>query len=148
LSDLSNLTMPWTVTQNFAEIKTHAHPAFATPGSSSSSTPPGLPTKAQCLEWYREAAALDIAHHEIRWADAFAIFRTAVMIQGIAARHAVRQASGEGQSAAALAQERFPYARAALEMVREFKDSPDGAKRGRGEGGGGKAAAGVGGSRL
>ncbi|KIW28205.1 uncharacterized protein PV07_07885 [Cladophialophora immunda] len=119
LSDLSNLTMPWTVTQGFKEIKTHSHPAFDVGAG-----PPGLPTKQQCLEWYREVAGWD-PRGEIAWADAFAIFRTGVMIQGIAARWAVRQASGEGSSAAALALERFPYARAALKMVREFKGAGD-----------------------
>ncbi|KIY02906.1 uncharacterized protein Z520_01371 [Fonsecaea multimorphosa CBS 102226] len=135
LSDLSNLTMPWTVTQNFPEIKTHSHPAFAVDGG-----PPGLPTKEQCLEWYSEVARWD-PRREIVWADAFAIFRTSVMIQGIAARYAVRQASGEGESAAALALQRFPYARAALRMVRELSN---GAGSERGD----EKAVAVGSSRL
>ncbi|KIW89143.1 uncharacterized protein Z519_09995 [Cladophialophora bantiana CBS 173.52] len=120
LSDLSNMTMPWTVTQNFKEIKTHSHPAFDVGAG-----PPGLPTKEQCLEWYREEAGGWDPTGEMAWADAFAMFRTSVMIQGIAARWAVRQASGEGSSAGTLALERFPYARAALKMVRDFKSAEE-----------------------
>ncbi|KIW75066.1 hypothetical protein Z517_11837 [Fonsecaea pedrosoi CBS 271.37] len=118
LSDLSNLTMPWTVTQGFTDIKTHAHPAFA--GADAATSPPGLPTKQQCLDWYREVAGWD-PRGDMAWSDAFAVFRTGVMIQGIAARWAVRQSSGEGSSSAELALERFPYSRAALSMVRELK---------------------------
>ncbi|OAP58545.1 hypothetical protein AYL99_07635 [Fonsecaea erecta] len=124
LSDLSNMTMPWLVTQNFAEIKTHSHPAFR----GGDAGPPGLPTKEQCLAWYRDVAGWDPrgdSGGDMAWADAFALFRTSVMIQGIAARWAVRQASGEGESAAALALQRFPYARAALKMVREFTAAPN-----------------------
>ncbi|OCT49680.1 Phosphotransferase enzyme family domain protein [Cladophialophora carrionii] len=113
LSDLSNLVLPWTVTQTSKEIKQHSHPAFSLGGG-----PPGLPTKGQCLEWYREVVGWDPAA-EVVWADAFMIFRTSVMLQGIAARHAVRQATGE--DSLILGRERFPYARAALRMVRCLK---------------------------
>ncbi|KAL6241018.1 hypothetical protein RBB50_012113 [Rhinocladiella similis] len=116
LSDLSNLILPWTVTQTSKEIKQHSHPAFSLDGG-----PPGLPSKAQCLEWYSEIVGWDPTT-ETAWADAFMVFRTSVMLQGIAARYAVRQARGE--DSLVLGRERFPYGRAALKMIRKL-ESPD-----------------------
>lgn len=53
---------------------------------------PGLPTRSVILEWYKEVAGWDPAG-EMAWADAFQVFRNSAIMQGIAARYALRQAS-------------------------------------------------------
>ncbi|KAK5990477.1 putative acyl-CoA dehydrogenase IBR3 [Cladobotryum mycophilum] len=53
---------------------------------------PGLPQVEQILEWYTEVSGYD-PRPEMPWGSAFAIFRLAVVLQGIAARYAARQAS-------------------------------------------------------
>jgi len=53
---------------------------------------PGLPTEEQVLEWYAEVAGWDPAP-EMTWGAAFGMFRSCIIMQGIAARYARRQAS-------------------------------------------------------
>ena len=100
LSDLSNLTVPWTIS-SFSTDRRNAHPAFAPPSFSSSPLSslsatnnvfPGLPTRAQCITWYRDVAGWDPTP-EVPWGAAFAMFRDSIIFQGIAARYAKRQAS-------------------------------------------------------
>lgn len=87
LSDLANLTGPYVQATSPVKI-----------GGSPDSTPflpgktPGLPSREQCLAWYAETAGWDPAP-EIAWGDAFAGLRNSVIMQGIAARFALRQAS-------------------------------------------------------
>lgn len=50
----------------------------------------GLPSMCDCLGWYSQGVGWDPSQ-ELRWADAFALFRGAVVRQGIAARYATRQ---------------------------------------------------------
>lgn len=107
--------MPWTVTQKFKDIKQYSHPAFSSAGHTDT---PGVPSRDQCLAWYHEVAGWAPAI-EIGWSDAFALFRTSVMLQGIAARYAIRQTRGE--DSLMVGRERFPYARAAMKMVRDMK---------------------------
>jgi aminoglycoside phosphotransferase (APT) family kinase protein len=109
LADLIILTQPWTVTANSSGPRRNSHPAFQ-PGSSY----PGLPSKAQCIAWYRDAAGWN-PEPDILWGDAFSLFRTSIVMQGIAARYAVRQASGEG--AYEVGQEMFPFAEMAWKLV-------------------------------
>ncbi|KAI9720443.1 MAG: hypothetical protein M1812_002949 [Candelaria pacifica] len=84
LSDLANLLSPYVLA---SEGNTFRHqPAFHP------STTPGLPTREQCIGWYREIAGWD-PQPEMTWGDAFGTFRNSVIMQGIAARYARRQAS-------------------------------------------------------
>ncbi len=91
LSDLSNLLSPYC----FAEagpnsaLSSRTNPAFE-----SSAQTPGLPSRSQCVEWYADVAGWD-PRAEVDWGDAFACFRNGVIMQGIAARYALRQASSE-----------------------------------------------------
>ena len=91
LSDLSNLLTPYTFALTpspmTSPLRHRTNPAFYP-----SSQTPGLPTRAQCMEWYAETAGWD-PQAESAWGDAFGCFRNSVIMQGIAARYAVRQAS-------------------------------------------------------
>lgn len=59
---------------------------------------PGLPTMEQCVSWYREFSAYDV-DRDLAWGRAFYAFKTAVNMQGIAARYAARQVSNAGAGA-------------------------------------------------
>ncbi|KAL9125490.1 MAG: hypothetical protein Q9217_005319 [Psora testacea] len=89
LSDLSNLLSPYcfAVDPPDDKLQTRTNPAF-----SPSAHTPGLPLRSQCVSWYREVAGWDPAP-ELEWGDTFATFRNGVIMQGIAARYAQRQAS-------------------------------------------------------
>lgn len=52
----------------------------------------GLPSISDCLTWYSKVAGWN-PEAEMRWADAFALFRMSVLRQGISARVAVQQNS-------------------------------------------------------
>jgi aminoglycoside phosphotransferase (APT) family kinase protein len=130
LSDLVNLTGPYSW--------------MNTPSSSSSSSSPsvpstqqsiqighgtlqpqfapgmvrGLPTLEQCVGWYAEAAGWDPTP-DLGWGNAFGGFRGAVIMQGIAARYALRQASGK--TAATYAAQMAPYGEWAWGMVERLK---------------------------
>ncbi|KAI4263432.1 MAG: hypothetical protein L6R42_001426 [Xanthoria sp. 1 TBL-2021] len=89
LSDLSNLLSPFTFALQpptqalYSRINNAFFPSAATPG---------LPSRSQCIEWYAEVAGWDPSS-ETGWGDAFGVFRNSVIMQGIAARYALRQAS-------------------------------------------------------
>ena len=89
LSDLSNLLTPYCFAVNppNSALTRRTSAAFT-----SSAHTPGLPTRSQCIRWYGEVAGWDPTV-EIDWGDAFATFRNSVIMQGIAARYALRQAS-------------------------------------------------------
>ena len=52
----------------------------------------GLPSEGWCMAWYSSITGWD-PRPESKWGDAFAVFRLSVIVQGIAARRALRQAS-------------------------------------------------------
>ncbi|KAF2006266.1 phosphotransferase enzyme family domain protein [Amniculicola lignicola CBS 123094] len=108
LSDLSNLIQPYTYTP-FSLERRNAHPAFA-----ESAYTPGLPSRDQCIIWYREVAGWDPAP-ELPWSTAFAAFRDSIIFQGIASRYAVRQASSE--QAKKVGEEMGPTAEICWELV-------------------------------
>ncbi|KAK4897320.1 hypothetical protein LTR27_004840 [Elasticomyces elasticus] len=90
LSDVTNLLMPFTTAQSpKARSVGRANPAFV-PGAT-----PGMPTKEECMRWYEDVVGWKLLETEITWADAFGIYRGSVIMQGIAARYALRQASSE-----------------------------------------------------
>ncbi|KOS18653.1 Acyl-CoA dehydrogenase family member 10 [Escovopsis weberi] len=85
LSDVANL---------LAQFSMSARPD-AGPQDTSGFQPgrtPGLPTADQMLGWYAEVAGYD-PRPDMPWGAAFTVFRLAVVVQGIAARYAARQAS-------------------------------------------------------
>ena len=89
LSDLSNLLSVFTLAVNppTVGLKPITNPAF-----SHSAQTPGLPSRSDCIKWYAESAGWDPGP-ESEWGGAFGTFRNSVIMQGIAARYARRQAS-------------------------------------------------------
>lgn len=91
LSDLSNLLGPFVFANHSTSpaLSSHTNMAFL-----DSSQTPGLPSHSQCISWYKEVAGWD-PRPETRWGDSFGVFRNGVIMQGIAARYALRQATSE-----------------------------------------------------
>ncbi|KAI9765091.1 MAG: hypothetical protein M1840_007798 [Geoglossum simile] len=85
LSDFSNLHTPYVFSQ---------HPIRPDQITFNSTLHPGLPRRDQTIEWYTEDAGWD-PRADVGWGDAFACLRNAVIMQGITARLARRQASSE-----------------------------------------------------
>lgn len=71
------------------------------------------------MEWYCEIAGWD-PYGESRWGDAFGVFRNSVIMQGIAARYALRQASSE--SAQDYATQMGPFGDFAWSLVRRLQE--------------------------
>ena len=95
LSDLSNLLMPFLTSSSSSPSLSASPPTSAprpTPAFALGATE-GLPTRASLLALYATEAGYTPEKHEVLWADAFAMFRLSVIMQGIAARYARRQAS-------------------------------------------------------
>lgn len=119
LSDLSNLLTPfYTCVLDQSKVQ-NAHKGFL-PGAT-----PGLPTPAEIADLYfsvfsdSPSASREERETELQWAQAFNIFRQSAICQGIAARHAARQASSE--KARRYADARIPLAEFAWKMVTEVK---------------------------
>lgn len=114
LSDVTNLLMPFT-TASSAQARSvgRANPAF-TPNST-----PGLPSKQECVKWYEDVAGYEVLEKELTWADAFGIYRGSVIMQGIAARYAQRQASSS--KAGDYGSQMRPFAEMAWQFIREFE---------------------------
>ena len=117
LSDLSNLLSPFTfaLSPPTRELKSRMNPAFA-----SSASTPGLPSYRQCVDWYAEVAAWN-PRNETSWGDSFGVFRNSVIMQGIAARWALRQASSE--KAKEYAAQMVPFGDFAWSLVQDLKRS-------------------------
>jgi aminoglycoside phosphotransferase (APT) family kinase protein len=81
LSDFCNVTSPYIL--EGADSSTESFQAGRTPG---------LPSREECMRWYHEVSGYDPVG-DIVWGDAFFAFRGSVIMQGIAARFAARQAS-------------------------------------------------------
>jgi aminoglycoside phosphotransferase (APT) family kinase protein len=123
LSDLVNLTGPWSWSTSTNTSPRGDNGEFK-PGNT-----PGLPTLEQVVQWYTEASGYDAAK-DLAWGNAFGGFRGAVIMQGIAARYARRQASG--LTAKNYAAQMAPYGEWAWTQVEEVK-------RQQNEEGGGRA---------
>ena len=87
LSDLANLLSPFAMAQSEVAYQIGYGSRVFWPGAT-----PGLPTKHDCLEWYIDIAGWDPSP-DMPWGEAFGLFRNAIIMQGIAARFALRQAS-------------------------------------------------------
>lgn len=108
LSDFCNLTSPY-----FLGGAEHSVDKFK-PGAV-----PGLPTREECIRWYSAVAGWDPAPDTL-WGDAFFAFRSSVIMQGIAARHALRQASSARAHEYAL--QTKPFALQAWERVKRVQE--------------------------
>jgi aminoglycoside phosphotransferase (APT) family kinase protein len=92
LSDVVNLTGPWTWTNSKSKTQ-ETSGSYRSQSEFDDGATPGLPTLKQAVQWYIEASEYDVAP-ELKWGNAFGAFRNSVIMQGIAARYARRQASG------------------------------------------------------
>ncbi|KAI9679906.1 MAG: hypothetical protein M1817_004921 [Caeruleum heppii] len=96
LSDLSNLLQPF-VTAPPKKTSSSSSTMPLSPRPTPAFTPdrtPGLPPRAELVRLYASIAGWDPTP-ELRWSDAFGIFRNSIIMQGIKARYARRQASSE-----------------------------------------------------
>ncbi|KAK5086603.1 hypothetical protein LTR64_000587 [Lithohypha guttulata] len=119
LSDFVNLVGPYTWSMGEAKLQggtgtTRARPEFE-PGAT-----PGLPRLEQLVEWYKEETGYDLAQ-DLTWGSAFSGFRGAIIMQGIAARYAQRQASSS--KAMEYGSQMRPYAIWAWSCVESIKNS-------------------------
>ncbi|KAL4739181.1 kinase-like domain-containing protein [Aspergillus similis] len=108
LSDFCNLTSPYFLEGTEYKVE-HFRPGAV----------PGLPTREDCLAWYSEFAGWDPTP-EIAWGDAFFSWRSSVIMQGIKARYALRQASSA--RAAEYGRKTVPFALKAWERVQRVKN--------------------------
>ena len=108
LSDFCNLTSPYIMDGGDSQLSQFK------PGAV-----PGLPGRAECIRWYAETSGYETSS-DVAWGDAFFAFRGSVIMQGIAARFAARQASSA--RAGEYAKRAKPFAEGAWEMVRAVKD--------------------------
>ena len=120
LSDLSNLLAPFTFALHplSEELASRTNPAFSPSASTA-----GLPSHTECIEWYAEAVGWK-PHGESRWGDSFGVFRNSVIMQGIAARYAMRQASSE--KAQEYAAQMVPFGEFAWNLVRQLQEERNG----------------------
>ena len=133
LSDLSNLLGPYTLAQPLPQpnnlststsrplIEARTNPAFFPYAKGI-----GLPSRDECIAIYAEAVGWDPRpkHRgdtdESLWGDAFGVFRNSVIMQGIAARYALRQASSaQAQQIGALM---GPFGEAAWALVGKCRE--------------------------
>ncbi|KAJ5151387.1 uncharacterized protein N7482_010639 [Penicillium canariense] len=107
LSDFCNLTSPYIL--DSAEYKK---------GQFQPGRIPGLPSREDCISWYSAVSGYNPAA-DILWGDAFFAFRGSVIMQGIAARFAARQASSA--RAGDYAKQAKPFALEAWRRVKQVK---------------------------
>src|SRR3954464_11216574 len=112
LSDLANLLTPYTTADNPTAVRIGRGSKTFQAGVT-----PGLPTKEQCIAWYREVAGWDPTP-DMTWGDAFGIYRGTIIMQGIAARYAMRQASSA--KAKDYADQMHPFAEVAWDLIQAY----------------------------
>ncbi|EEH16096.2 hypothetical protein PABG_06183 [Paracoccidioides brasiliensis Pb03] len=114
LSDLCNLTSPYVHVGTAPSVSDAVH--------FSPDTVPGLPKRDDVIGWYSEVAGWD-PRGELTWGDAFHGFRGSVIMQGIAARYALRQASSS--RASDYGKQMRPFALLAWERVKKLQEEAD-----------------------
>lgn len=119
LSDLVNITAPW------AWVGRISGSAHSTKGNDAfvDGATPGLPTLKQTIQWYAQEVGYD-PELEVAWGTAFGAFRGAIIMQGIAARYAQRQASGT--TAKEYAAQTGPYGEWAYSLVQILQQTSNG----------------------
>lgn len=120
LSDVVNVLAPYLTASNEKMIAAgRGHTGFQ-PNAT-----PGLPLRDQLIQWYAEASGYDPSP-DFTWGTAFGTYRSAIIMQGIAARYALRQASStQAQSYGKLMK---PYAEIAWDLVQENKKAHEKAR--------------------
>jgi aminoglycoside phosphotransferase (APT) family kinase protein len=108
LADVTNLLNPYTTANSSALNSGRVNENFKIGALD------GLPTKEQNLEWYTEVAGWN-PQPEIGWGDAFGIYKGTIIMQGIAARYAMRVASSA--KAQEYAVQMKPYAEFGWQMI-------------------------------
>lgn len=116
LSDLCNLTSPYYVTSAPGMTGSKFQP-----GST-----PGLPVREDCTRWYTEVSGWDPTP-SLAWGDAFYCFRSSLIMQGIAARYALRQASSA--KAQEYGSQTKPFALATWDRVQKLQNGSQGKAR-------------------
>jgi aminoglycoside phosphotransferase (APT) family kinase protein len=119
LSDIVNLTAPWTWATGPGATPGTLSPEFAPGGT------PGLPSLDQVIQWYTEESGYDVSK-DLGWGNAFGGYRNSIIMQGIAARYANRQASGV--TAKEYASKMKPYGDWAWGMVEKLLDGSGSSK--------------------
>ncbi|KAF2096606.1 acyl-CoA dehydrogenase family member 11 [Rhizodiscina lignyota] len=111
LSDLTNLLNPFTTAESpYAAKIGRMNKAFQKGAC------PGLPTKEECIQWYQDASGYD-PRPDLTWGEAFGIYRGCIIMQGIAARYALRQASSP--RAKEYGQQMKPWAELSWELIQD-----------------------------
>ncbi|MCJ1350395.1 MAG: hypothetical protein MMC33_000376 [Icmadophila ericetorum] len=125
LSDISNLLAIYTfaATSPPPSLQDRVNPSFPPLPTSL----PGIPPRQQCRDWYADIAGWDPSS-EYAWGDAFGMFRNMVIMQGIAARYALRTASSA--RAKAVGESHGSFADFTWSLVEKLK----GELRGKGKG--------------
>lgn len=109
LSDIVNLTVPYLdVEPALGPGRGRGAPEFV-PGATL-----GLPSREEVIKWYVEDTQWE-AGRIIAWGDAFGMFRSTVIVHGIAARYARRQ--GSGISAQNISKQVVPFVNLTLKLV-------------------------------
>ncbi|KAB8233590.1 hypothetical protein ETB97_011051 [Aspergillus alliaceus] len=107
LSDFCNLTSPY-----YLDGTDHTTESFQ--------RVPGLPARDDCVRWYREVAGWDPTP-DLPWGDAFFAWRLSIILQGVKARYALRQASSA--QAHEHAKKTTPFALVAWERVEAVQNT-------------------------
>ncbi|RMD44534.1 hypothetical protein DV735_g533, partial [Chaetothyriales sp. CBS 134920] len=117
LSDFVNLVGPWTWAGVDEDGAIKSSSAFD-PGRT-----PGLPSLDEVISWYVQESGYNV-RQDLAWGNAFGGFRSAIIVQGIAARLALRQASGI--TAKVYANKLIPTGLWTWEQVKKLKDGSAG----------------------
>lgn len=113
LSDVANLLAPYATSRSKKASRIRRGSVAFQEGMTE-----GLPSKSDLLRWYAEVSGWNPTP-DILWGDAFGMFRGSVIMQGIAARYAVRQASSaKAKEHGALME---PFGETAWELIEEFR---------------------------
>lgn len=123
LSDVVSLFAPflphtWGVDGGGSSLNLRSPPPSLPSAEEQSPGQGGLPTLDECISLYAAGSGYDV-RPDLAWGRAFAGFRGAVIMQGIAARYALRQASSA--SAREFGAMAWPTAENVWGLVREMK---------------------------
>ena len=120
LSDLNNLLSPYLTASSQKALSIGRANVSFQPGATE-----GLPSRDQLIQWYSEVAGWD-PRPDMTWGDSFGTYRSAIIMQGIAARYALRQASStQAQSYGSMMK---PFAEIAWDLVQEYKKTHEKAR--------------------
>jgi aminoglycoside phosphotransferase (APT) family kinase protein len=118
LADIVNLITPYTTASiPFSESTGRGNVAFSPEGGLN-----GIPKQQQIINWYKEISGYDPTP-DIRWGEAFSIYKSTIIMQGIAARYAMRVASSA--KAKDYIQLIGPYAEVGWMMIEQLIEEQD-----------------------